>query len=104
MPARVLQCSTRLLTVKIVVPRLDIASTSGLKTLVERPHNFRKNGAEVEHIRHFLQESCKYLTFQTKIVRFRHIRPFLQIQTVLTKFLQVKTICLKMNKNLQENI
>ena len=33
--------------------------------IVELPYISCKNPAEVEHIRHYLQESSKYLTFQT---------------------------------------
>ena len=36
-------------------------------TPVELPYISCKNLAEVVHIRHYLQESCKYLTFQTNL-------------------------------------
>ena len=37
---------------------------------IELPYISCKNLALVIYIRHYLQESCKYLTFQTKPVRF----------------------------------
>ena len=73
-------------------PKIGILSHNLMTALVELPYISFKNLAEVEHIRHYLQESCKYLTFQTKPVKFCQIKNFLQFPTFVARCLQVRII------------
>ena len=79
------------MSLRVVYSRETKYDIKGFTSPVELPYISCKNLAEVEHIRHYLQESCKYLTFNTKPVRFCQIRHCLQIQTFLARFLQAQT-------------